>query len=349
MSDIHDTQPNTPIKQPEKRSLFVISLLIVLLILAVSLIGGYQAGLKQRQVAASQILEQQLDEAYILGIKAIDSHLYQVALQHFQYILTQDPNYPGAQDKLVEILLALKNNVDPLETTTVSITATPDTRAAETIFEQAKAAINNQDWGLAIETLDALRKNDATYRVVEVDGMYYISLIHRGESKLANQSCDGINLEGGIYDLTLAERFGPLDNYARGLRTWARLYITGASFWEIDWNQALFYFDQLYLNMPYMMDSSCMTSTQRYRFAAIKYADTLLLSGDACGAKQYYDAGLGIPSQDNPLVDPTATFAWDECNLGEQSGGGEVLPTVDAGTMTPSPSPTLEITITPTP
>ena len=32
------------------------------------------------------------------------------------------------------------------------------------------------------------------------------------------------NLEGGIYDLTLAERFAPIDKDADGFRSWARYY-----------------------------------------------------------------------------------------------------------------------------
>ena len=75
-----------------------------------------------------------------------------------------------------------------------------------------------------------LRKDDITYHAAEVDGMYYMALRNRGVCKIYPQSYEpnascatlNINLEGGIYDLTQAEQFGPLDATASALRTWAR-------------------------------------------------------------------------------------------------------------------------------
>jgi hypothetical protein len=63
--------------------------------------------------------------------------------------------------------------------------------------------------------------------------MYYFALRNHGYDLITKEG----NLEGGIYHLTLAERFGPLDNTANGLREGARIYITGASFWELNWEQ----------------------------------------------------------------------------------------------------------------
>jgi tetratricopeptide (TPR) repeat protein len=344
MSEINDTQPSPVLPPAKKRSSFWITMIVFVAILLMGAIIGNQSGLLQRRTVAANALDQQLAEQFQLGVKAIDSGLYQVALQNFQFILQNDPNYPGAQDKLVEILLALSLTQTPMLEFTPMFTPTPDLRGAETIFNQARTSMAAKDWTGAIEALDSLRKVDTTYKTVEVDGMYYMALIQRGEGKIVNQDCTTINLEGGIYDLTLAERFGPLDNYGQSIRNWARLYITGASFWEIDWNQAIYYFDQLYRNMPYMMDSSCMTSLQRYRYAAIMYADSLVASGDVCGAKQYYDSALLISSEENSLVAPTATFVWEKC---EENSAPPVVPTSNVGTATPTPTP--GATETPTP
>lgn len=352
MSEVNATAPveNKPVVK-KKTNLFV-TFLILVVILGMGLSLGYLSGLHARRTAAAQVLTSQLSESYDLGVKALDAGLYQVALEHFQYVLTHDPKYPGAQEKLVEVLLALKNITTPMDTITPAATSTPDNRAAETIYQQARSAVAAKDWVSALTNLDALRKNDPTYKVVDVDDMYYITLINLGESMIANTSCENINLEGGIYNLTLAERFGPLDSNAQGLRDWARLYITGASFWEIDWNQALYYFDQLYRNMPYLMDSSCMTSTQRYRYATVKYADGLLASGDACGASSYYATALLFPSNDNPLVEPTATYASVECqkgNPGGNNGGGQQtqIPWTETPTLLVTETPTPEPSVTP--
>jgi hypothetical protein len=62
--------------------------------------------------------------------------------------------------------------------------------------------------------------------------MYYFSLRNYGYH-LIQQG----NLEGGIYQLTLAERFGPLDRDSNGVREGARYYLIGASFWELNWRE----------------------------------------------------------------------------------------------------------------
>jgi hypothetical protein len=64
-----------------------------------------------------------------------------------------------------------------------------------------------------------------------------------------------------MYDMSLAEQFGPLDKEADTYRTWARLYITGASFWEIDWEQVINYFSQVYAAVPMLRDGSGVTAS----------------------------------------------------------------------------------------
>ncbi len=348
MTEINDTQPNKVFTPAKKRSSLWITILVFILILMIGLFLGYQSGLGDRRQAASLLLNQQLEEQFQMGVKAMDSGLYQVALKNFQFVIQQDPNYPGAQDKLVDVLLKL--SLSPSATTAITpmFTATPDLRGVEAIFAQAQTSIAAQDWNVALDNLDALRKTDATYKTVQVDGMYYIALIQRGQSKIVNQDCKVVSLEGGIYDLTLAERFGPLDNFSQGLRNWARLYITGASFWDLDWKQVLYYFDQLYVNMPYLMDSSCFTSMQRYRYASIMYADLLLANDEYCDANQFYQAGLLISNQDNSMVVPTANYAQAKCDQQNQPKATSVptgetpTPTLDLTTTvtTPEPSPT---------
>jgi hypothetical protein len=160
-----------------------------------------------------------------------------------------------------------------------------------------------------------------------VDGMYFMSLRNRGVGKVIppSQKCIDINLEGGIYDLTLAERFGPLDAYAASLRTWSRLYITGASFWELDWYQAMDYFSQVYPYYPNLMDVSCLTASERYRIAALNYIDVVWQTGDYCTATNlYYEIFLNAASDKNGTAYPTATQVYDYCVNG---GGPQPTPT----------------------
>jgi hypothetical protein len=73
--------------------------------------------------------------------------------------------------------------------------------------------------------------------------MYYIALRYRGVQKIIYEG----NLEGGMYDLSLTESFGPLDHEANGFRNWARMYVSGASFWEIDWERVLSFFGHKFI------------------------------------------------------------------------------------------------------
>jgi hypothetical protein len=126
--------------------------------------------------------------------------------------------------------------------------------------------------------------------MIKVDGMLYLALRNRGIDKIIKLG----DLEGGMYDLALAERFGLLDTEAQGFLTWAKLYITGASFWELDWQQAVFYFSQVAPQLPGLRDGSGWTAMDRYRLALIGFGDTLLLLGDPCQAMEQYQQSLAI-------------------------------------------------------
>ena len=179
-----------------------------------------------------------------------------------------------------------------------------------------------RNWDDIITRLDSLRKADITYHTAEVDGMYYIALRSRGVCKIypqtyePNTSCASlhINLEGGIYDLTQAERFGPLDSNALALRTWARMYITGSSFWDQDWVQAQNYFSQVMASVPQLSDSSCTSAIERWRQASIGYAQQLMDGGDYCGAEKQFEALFAVDLPKNATVYPTATEARNICN-----------------------------------
>ena len=333
MSDINDTQPHSTndtqpnaVASPAKKPSRWIAVLGFVLLLGLGILGGYQSGLGQRRAAQSTVVFQQLDEQYQLGLQAMNEGRYEVALQHFQFVVEHDPTYPGIQEKLTEVLVTLNITPSPTVTPTPANTPTPDLRGVEEIFARARQLLDAQDWDGAISNLDSLRKSDSTYRAAEVDGMYYIALRNRGVGKIipSSQLCSDINLEGGIYDLTLAERFGPLDSYAESLRTWSRLYITGASFWELDWYQAMDYFSKVYPYLPNLMDSSCMTATERYRYATLKYIDLVWSSGDYCTAQHMYDdIFLNVPSEKNATAYPTATQVYNYC----LNGGGPQPPT----------------------
>jgi tetratricopeptide (TPR) repeat protein len=325
---MNDSQPQTDVPPaPARKPARWIAIIGFLLLIGLGILAGYQSGLGQRRAAQSTQVFQQLDEQYQLGVQAMEDGRYELALQYLQFVVDHDPSYPGVQDKLTEVLVRMSVTASPTVTPTPAFTSTPDLRGVEEIFTRARQLMDASDWDGAISNLDSLRRADATYRAAEVDGMYFMSLRNRGVGKIIppSQRCVDINLEGGIYDLTLAERFGPLDSYSESLRTWSRLYITGATFWELDWVQAMNYFAKIYPYYPNLMDVSCMTASERYRYATLKYIELIWSSGDYCTAQHMYDdLFLNIPSDKNATAYPTATQVWSYCANG---GGPQPTPT----------------------
>ena len=289
---------------------------IIILILAV--LGGYGSGLSIRRDTQTSVLAQQLGQQFQFALVDMQFGRYANARQRFEFIIAHDPSYPGAQQKLTEVLVLI--NV-PTPTITPSLTPTPDFTGAEQAFTRAQQLIATQDWTGAISALDQMRKLDPNYQTSLVDGMYYFALRNYGYSLITQQG----NLEGGIYQLTLAERFGPLDRDSNGLREGARYYLIGASFWELDWEQTLFYFDQVYSGWSGLWDGT-MTASERYWFASMRYADQLVGDEQFCDAVSYYESAQAIAPLDSQAaegyelafstcfppteaVTPTATFS----------------------------------------
>jgi tetratricopeptide (TPR) repeat protein len=287
-------------------------LAVLMLIGLISAFGGYASGIGLRKNAESTQLAQSAEQQFQLGLEDMTQGNYFRARQRFEYVIQLSPNYPGATDRLAEALLYLNATATPTLMPTPTITPTPDTRANEDLFNQAQQASLNSEWDKAIDALLALRANDPTYRPVDIDGMLFLALRNRGRYRILNEN----NLESGIYDLTLASNFGPLDSEAAGLMNWTQMYITGASFWGIDWEQAVNYFSQVAPQMPNLMDGSKMTATERLRQALFEYGNSLAMQGQPCKALKAYEQSYAIGA------DPQVKTAYDQVAKGCEGGGG---------------------------
>ncbi len=106
--------------------------------------------------------------------------------------------------------------------------------------------------------------------------------------------------------------------------------MTGASFWEVDWNQVVYYFGDIYnLGMPDLTDGF-MSVRERYRIGLIHLGDQLLAAGDPCAAKEKYELSLGIA--EDALARDGFNRAGNECNP-----PAPVVPPTETPTMTPDP------------
>ena len=319
-----ETQPTNVTKSPKRITLWVVLGAIVIVI--IGLLLGLTAGLNTRKQAEIEQIKQSLGEQFDLGVQEISDGQYDRARQRFEYILKYEPSYPGAQDKLTEVMLLLSATATPSPSPTPEMTPTPDLRGAEQLFNDIQQKMAASDWDNAQLDIDMLRKSNPDYKAVQVDGMYYILLRNRGVDKIITQH----NLEGGIYDLTLAERFGPLDNYSAGLRNFSRMYLTGSSLWGVDWAQVVNFFQQVAAAVPNLTDSSGYTASERYFIALVEYGKVLKSKGQPCDAQAQFEIAKSISTTDE--LNKELREAVDQCNASKP-------PTP---TFTETPTPTLE-------
>lgn len=303
-SSVEDTQPTNQMRRPRRGLMVLLFIGSAILVLLLGAWAGYQSALRDRLIARQNLVAQGLLEQFQLALVDIQFQRYEVAKQRLEYILGIDPNFPMAQQKLAEVLVQMSI---PTVTPSPTVTPTADLSEVTDLLQRAQTYIAAQDWPNALATLDTLRKRDPSFHTVDVDGMYYLALVSQGKQYIQQG-----NLETGIYYLTLAERFGPLDRDANALREGARLYITAASFWEIDWSQAYMLFSQLASGFPSLTDGT-MTASQRLYIAAMRYGDVLFGKGDYCGAWAAYQAAMqydGLEKQSKKNAEEAYTACY---------------------------------------
>lgn len=302
--------------------------------------GGYSAAQANWQSTQSAFAGQSLAEQYAMGVEDINQDQYDIARQRFEYILQQDPGFPGAADKLAQVIAVLYATATPtLAPPTHTPIPTRDLRPLEELYTYVTSKYAQGDWDGTINAILALRQSDPGYRVVEVDGILYRALRNRGISKIKD---DG-NLESGIYDLALVERIGPLDAEALNYRDLARYYMMGSGFWEVYPEQAVYYFGLVASAAPYLRDGSGWTASARYQAALIQLADQLARAEEWCSAQEQYE--LAISYGGGGGIQQTAVYAAEKCSPPTET---PALIT-ETPTLTLTPSMTLAVGLTATP
>lgn len=351
--DLPTTEPPAGKKAGSGKRKWLFILAGIFLVVLAAGIGswiGYQTAINERlekqhgQVAMAAVTQ------YQLGLEDENAGRLDVARQRYEYVIKLDPNFPGIQERLSAVMLSqAQTNVPtiaPTETP-IPVTPTPDMRGIEEKYAAAATYMRANDWENAVAALELVRKEDITYRTADIDGMFYIALRYRGIQKIS-----GGSLEPGIYDLTLSELFAPLDNQALGFRNWARYYLTGASFWGVDWEKVIEIFADVYPSMPNMIDSSGWTAQERYRVANLKYAEKLAGEGKYCEAVPYYETGLSLGP------DEAATSAYEQVmrqcappeeDTPEPTVEETITETVETPTETPEVVETTEVPTDPPP
>ncbi len=343
ITQIGPTESDEKPQKKRKGPWIWIGILFLIISLAIGSWLGYRKGIARRLNLEKTTVVEQAAKQYELAYQDLSSGNLENAQMRIEYVIEIYPTFPGAPELLQSILMQLQKPTPTptlayISTPTPNFTATPDLRSEEEAFATIQANIINQEWDAAIGNILAIRQINYNYRTVDVNGYYYVALRNRGIQKIQSGQ-----LEQGLYDLATAEQIGPLDGEADGVRNWAELYLTGASFWDVNWLQAIDIFYQVQVAYPYMIDSSGMTALDRYRIALYKLGDQFAATGNYCEAYEYYTLSLGVMS--DPQVQATATLYYENCQNMEKTPEGGFEPTPE---LTETP-PATETSTTPVP
>jgi tetratricopeptide (TPR) repeat protein len=301
-----------------KRRRFLFAFLVYVaamsIIGAIAFLQGRNINTETQDAAVSQALYEQFE----LGLGDLEAGRFELAKQRFEAVISYDPAYPGAEDMLVEALVNL--NV-PTVTPTSLPTPTPDPSPPDQILAQAEIAITESDWDTAINKLLALRAKDPTFEITRVDGLMYIALRSLGMDLISS----GL-MEEGLYNLSLAARFGPLDRDALFRETLARQYILANSYIGLNWSRAADLFG------PLCEQGATLDSCPKYGEAAWSYGEQLKDADDICGAAEYFTASLAAwPNSD---LEEEAEDAVEDCEESRRP------PPTATPEFTPTPTPT---------
>ena len=304
-----DQHPST------RRRLLYVFLIYFAVILVVGILAFFQGRLLQDEQNSLQI-EQSLQEQFELGVEDLEAGRFELARQRFEAIIRIDPNYPEAQDRVIQAYVAL--NV-PTITATPKPTGTPDPSPPDVLFTRAETALAEGDWSTTIELALAVRAKDASYRSVEVDSLMFIALRNRGMETITQ----GL-MEEGLYDLSLAERFGPLDRDAMFRKTLAQQYLLANSYIGLNWLKAADLFG------PLCEQGATLDSCRKFAEAAWEYGNLEWAADNPCIAADFFIRSY--EASPNPTLEPTAQHAEDTCATKE-------APPPPPATETPTPTP----------
>lgn len=329
--DLEQTRPNNVVRKkprfPKGKWMYVLIPGIALLVVLIAAVFGYGAGQSDRVALQAESEAQSIQEQFDRSVDDFLSGQYALAKQRLEYILTIDPDNPDAAE-LLGMVLAAMNQPTPTASPAVSPTpsVTPNIGSLEDTFASAQIAYANGDWTGTINLLVLLRGRDPDYRRSEANQILASALRNRGMDKLFQGY-----LEQGIFDLNLAERFGPLDAQAASWRQSAAFYIFANSYIGLDWRLAAEYMGQ-------MCAANIWGACAKFANAAREYANLLIEEENWCDGSLYYaqalDAGYDVSFA------PTATEAAIRCMTATAP-----TPTMS---ITPTGSATFELTVTPT-
>lgn len=306
--------PRTGIRRVLSSTVILVGIIACTLLTAILIAGtgGVIAGQKERDVRATQTVMADLDEQFLLGVSNLEQGRYELAAQRFRWILDHDPDYPGVTEHLAEAEQQLsQTGVSPDSQPTL-----PPSEASnpEELFTEAQTYYEDEQWQNAITRLRELEALDSTFRTIEVQEMLHESLKSLGITYIR-----GDRLEEGLFLLEQAAVIQPLDDQTEGERRLATLYMTGRSYWNLNWPVVIDNLRIVYDIAPNYRDVSPLLWGAYINYgdllveldaqceAAEMYLSALELEEDAA-VREKYDAASSACTQ--PATAPTATLLF---------------------------------------
>jgi len=213
---------------------------------------------------------------------------YPLVLTRLDWVLDNDPSYPGAAALYQQTQAELaRQNATPTPTITsaplATITPTP-TSIFNSVQELAeiRQLVQAETWLEAITRLVAFQTQFPDDNREETDRLLYEAYIGLGLETIYDEQ-----VELGIYYLDQAEALGNLPIEVQDQRTWAKLYVTGIVFYQVNWDVSVYYFRQLCAAAPFFHDAC-----GKLYGSLLAYGDQFAAALDWCPAETAYREAL---------------------------------------------------------
>lgn len=308
---------------------------VLLIVLVIAGWVGYQSG-QQLQVSQAQAtLSAGLDTQWLLAEQDIAAGRDRFALQRIEYIVSVNPAYPGATERLA-LLRASLEITQPAAT--ITPTRRPSSEDPAAILADMQRYADEQNWDAVIDEAAHLRTLNRDYEPRAVDQLLFQALRNRGVARIK-----GDEVELGIADIDYAALFAPLDQEALSYREYGRMYLAGIGNYGLNWARSVSALSELYAIGPYYKDANRLLYNAR-----VAYARELEGYGDNCAAAEQYRLAAEMDAGGDGYLQPTPQAAVATADVNCLLTPYPPLVTEDPNS-TPDPNATIDPNATPDP
>lgn len=315
--------------------LVLVALLLGLYTLAAYL--GWQSGEDLRAQRVSRERQEQIETQMTRAREEIEGGNYRLALRRLDWVLEQDPTYPGARGLYDVAQMALGRDSTPLATGPESETPLPSdatptgTRVTDGEEDEAPAQarrrlerlVEEEAWQEAIGAIIVFQNSHPNYERRQTDALLFEAYIGRGVELLYTD-----RVELGIYYLSQAQELGDLPADVQDQRQWAELYLAGIAYFGVNWNVAISNFRDLCLAAPFYQDS-CV----HLREALISAGDQYTVQAEWCPAESYYREAYQI--DEGAELEEKLEQARTGCLEATPTPAAPITPTIPTTSTTP--------------